>query len=88
MFLSRSTGFNTAMYFWITPLLYSFLIRSNTGGLPAPELFPIEDIRIITDDILKTEGAAALLQFVFDAWHKTEFESSRVERYILPDGFL
>lgn len=35
-------------------------IISFAGGLPAPESFPIEDIRNITNDILLTDGAAAL----------------------------
>lgn len=35
-------------------------IISFAGGLPAPASFPIEDIRAITDDVLKNDGAAAL----------------------------
>jgi len=35
-------------------------IISFAGGLPAPDSFPIEDIRTITDEILKNDGAAAL----------------------------
>lgn len=35
-------------------------IISFAGGLPAPDSFPIEDIRTITDQILKEDGAAAL----------------------------
>lgn len=35
-------------------------IISFAGGLPAPESFPIEDIRAITDEVLKNDGAAAL----------------------------
>jgi 2-aminoadipate transaminase len=35
-------------------------IISFAGGLPAPESFPIEDIRVITDQVLKNDGAAAL----------------------------
>ncbi len=30
------------------------------GGLPAPELFPIEDVRRAADDVLTADGAAAL----------------------------
>lgn len=35
-------------------------IISFAGGLPAPDSFPIEDIRTITNQILKDDGAAAL----------------------------
>jgi len=35
-------------------------IISFAGGLPAPESFPIDDLRRITDDVLKNDGTAAL----------------------------
>lgn len=35
-------------------------IISFAGGLPAPELFPIDDIAVLTQEILKNDGKAAL----------------------------
>ena len=31
-------------------------IISFAGGLPAPDLFPIDDIRAVTDKVLKEDG--------------------------------
>ncbi|MBV9325798.1 MAG: aminotransferase class I/II-fold pyridoxal phosphate-dependent enzyme, partial [Chloroflexi bacterium] len=35
-------------------------VISFAGGLPAPDLFPIEDLRAAFDAVLSTDGAAAL----------------------------
>lgn len=35
-------------------------VISFAGGLPAPELFPVEAIRAAMDDVLRSQGAAAL----------------------------
>src|SRR5271166_3758234 len=35
-------------------------VISFAGGLPAPELFPVEQIRASFDAVLRNEGAAAL----------------------------
>jgi 2-aminoadipate transaminase len=35
-------------------------IISFAGGLPAPELFPVEELRRIADDVLRTEGRRVL----------------------------
>ena len=35
-------------------------IISFAGGLPAPELFPVEDIKAATDAVMDEQGRAAL----------------------------
>jgi 2-aminoadipate transaminase len=35
-------------------------VISFAGGLPAPELFPIEEMRVAADTVLRTQGRAAL----------------------------
>ena len=35
-------------------------IISFAGGLPAPETFPVEELREVTDEVLKNEAALAL----------------------------
>ena len=54
-------------------------IISFAGGLPAPESFPIEDIRKITNDILLEDGTAALQ---YDATEGlTELRAALVKMY-------
>ncbi len=35
-------------------------VISFAGGLPAPELFPVEELRAAFDAVLRDDGAAAL----------------------------
>ncbi len=35
-------------------------VISFAGGLPAPDLFPVEEIRQVTDEVMRTEGEKAL----------------------------
>jgi 2-aminoadipate transaminase len=52
---------------------------SFAGGLPASESFPIKDIRIITDQVLKNDGAAALQYGTTEGCQ--ELRQTLVERY-------
>jgi 2-aminoadipate transaminase len=56
-------------------------VISFAGGLPAPELFPVEEIRQAADEVLRADGAAALQYGPTEGWQPLrELVASRLSR--------
>ena len=64
-------------------------IISFAGGLPAPELFPVDDIKAAYDAVLDEAGATALQYGATDGWaplRRQISELTQVRSFLLPEA--